>query len=156
MDTRHDLLSSSSGQPSQPQVQEQPSSPGQPQVQEQPSSLGQLRVQEQLAPSGVSVESGGRPLTQSSTTERPLLGSSEEYSPSRGRSGPYTDFDLSHSTAAARSREGHVGRGQSRRTATGHGARSNSGIDWIVPVEEKPQPEVCVASHFCAGILSSA
>lgn len=135
MDTHQDLPSPSTGQPSQPQTQEQPSPSGQPQIQEQHLSLGE------------SVESGARPLSQS-TIEKPLLASSEGDSPTRGRNDPHSGSEPTPQTlATVRSSNGHMVRGPSRRTVMG---RANSGLDWIVPVEEKPK--VCATSHFLLAL----
>jgi hypothetical protein len=116
-----------------------PTGPPQPQFQQQPSpsSLG-------------STDNGGHQQTQSSATEKPLLGndSSEGHSPARDRNDPYADFEpVPQPPPATRSRDGHMMRGLSRRTVvSGQAPASNSGIGWIVPVDEKPH--VCVAPLF--------
>ena len=114
----------------------------------------QSPAQVQPSPSLGSVESEGRPQTRSSATEKPLLGSSEGHSPPRDRNDPYTHFEpvTPQAPAAARSRDGHMVRGPSRRTAMGSGPASTSGLGWIVPVDEKPQ-HVCVA-FYCVDIRS--
>ncbi|KAG1747383.1 hypothetical protein EDB19DRAFT_302855 [Suillus lakei] len=104
----------------------------------------QLQVQQQQpSPSSLgSADNGDRPQTQSSATEKPLLGndSSEGHSPARDRNDPYADFEPVHQAPpTTRSREGHMMRGLSRRTVvSGQAPVSNSGLGWIVPVDEKP------------------
>ncbi|KAG1766707.1 hypothetical protein EDD22DRAFT_877920 [Suillus occidentalis] len=103
----------------------------------------QLQSQQQPSPSSLgSTDNGGHPQTQSSATEKPLLGndSSEGHSPARDRNDPYTDFEpVPQPPPATRSRDGHMMRGLSRRTVvSGQAPASNSGLGWIVPVEEKP------------------
>ncbi|KAG1823357.1 uncharacterized protein BJ212DRAFT_1323656 [Suillus subaureus] len=119
----------------------------------------QLQVQQrQPSPSSLGfADNGGRPQTQSSATEKPLLGSvsSQEHSPARGRNDPYADFEpVPQAPPATRSRDGHMMRGSSRRAVvSGQAPVSASGLGWIVPVEEKPH--VCVApSSYFALILS--
>jgi hypothetical protein len=132
MDTHQDLPSASTGQPSQPQAQEQLSPSGQP------------RIQEQYLPLGESVESGARPPSQS-TIEKPLLAGSEGHSPAHGRNDPNSGSEPTPQTlATVRNSDGHMVHGPSRRTTVM--GRANSGLDWIVPVEEKPK--VCATSHF--------
>ncbi|OAX41644.1 hypothetical protein K503DRAFT_767508 [Rhizopogon vinicolor AM-OR11-026] len=148
MDARHDLPPVPTGQPSQPQVQEQPlassssqsrvqeqpPSSGQPQVQDQPSPSRLPRVQEEPSQSGGSSDSRGS-QTHSSATQKPLLGSSDGYSPARDRNDPHPEFEpVPHIPADARSRDVSLMRGPSRRVT-----RGNSGLDWIVPVDEKPR-----------------
>ncbi|KAG2069198.1 hypothetical protein BDR04DRAFT_1119314 [Suillus decipiens] len=89
------------------------------------------------------VDSGGRPQTQSSAAEKPLLGNdnSEGHSPGRGRNDPYADFEsVPQVPPAARSRDGHMMRGPRRATVSSHAPPipPNPGLGWIVPVEEKP------------------
>ncbi|KAG1843156.1 hypothetical protein DFJ58DRAFT_47788 [Suillus subalutaceus] len=101
----------------------------------------QLQAQQrQPSPSSLGfADSGGRPQTQSSATEKPLLGSdsSRGHSPGRDRNDPYTDFEpVPQAPPATRSRDGHLMRGMSRRT--GQAPVSASGLGWILPVEEKP------------------
>ncbi|KAG2748892.1 hypothetical protein P692DRAFT_20874310 [Suillus brevipes Sb2] len=103
----------------------------------------QLQFQQQPSPSSLgSTDNGGHPQTQSSVTEKPLLGndSSEGHSPARDRNDPYADFEpVPQPPPATRSRDGHMMRGLSRRTVvSGQAPASNSGIGWIVPVDEKP------------------
>lgn len=104
----------------------------------------QLQVQQrQPSPSSLGfADNGGRPQTQSSATEKPLLGSvsSQEHSPARGRNDPYADFEpVPQAPPATRSRDGHMMRGSSRRAVvSGQAPVSASGLGWIVPVEEKP------------------
>lgn len=104
----------------------------------------QLQAQQrQPSPSSLGfADNGGRPQTQSSATEKPLLGSvsSQEHSPARGRNDPYADFEpVPQAPPATRSRDGHMMRGSSRRAVvSGQAPVSASGLGWIVPVEEKP------------------
>jgi hypothetical protein len=119
----------------------------------------QLPVQQQQpSPSSLgSTDNGIHPQTQSSATEKPLLGnsSSEGHSPARDRNDPYTDFEpVPQPPPAARSRDGHLMRGMSRRTVvSGQAPVSASGLGWIVPVDEKPH--VCVTPLFYfASILN--
>ncbi|KAG2041151.1 hypothetical protein BDR03DRAFT_1089440 [Suillus americanus] len=104
----------------------------------------QLQAQQrQPSPSSLGfTESGGRPQTQSSATEKPLLGSdsSRGHSPGRDRNDPYADFEpVPQAPPATRSRDGHMMRGMSRRTVvSGQAPVSASGLGWILPVEEKP------------------
>ncbi|KAG0704075.1 hypothetical protein DFH29DRAFT_849452 [Suillus ampliporus] len=117
MDPGHSLPLVPTGQSYQPQVQEQ-SSP----------SVGPEHV-----------ENGSRPQSQSVAIEKPLLGSSDEHSPTRDRSDPYADFEPVPQPPAVRSRDGHIVRGPSQRPIVGHTRADASGIGWIVPeVEEKP------------------
>lgn len=112
------------GQPSQPRVQEQTS-----------PSVGSEHVDSGL---------GGQSPTHS-TTEKPLLGSSEGHSPPRDRNGARLDFETINpqTPLPARSRDGHAFiRGLSRRTGMGGHAPSTSGLDYLVPVMEKPH--VCL------------
>ncbi|KAG1776769.1 hypothetical protein EV702DRAFT_312117 [Suillus placidus] len=104
----------------------------------------QLQVQQQQ-PSPLSLgstENGGRPQTQSSATDKPLLGndSSEGHSPARDRNDPYADFEpVPRAPPATRIRDGHMMRGLSRRTVVSGQAPVNaSGLGWMVPVDEKP------------------
>lgn len=105
------------------------------------STQPQVQLQQPL-PSLGSADSGGRPQTQTSATEKPLLGndSSEGHSPPRDRPDPYTDFEpVPQAPGASRSRDGHMMRGPSRRTVmSGHAPVSTSGVGWIVPVDERP------------------
>jgi hypothetical protein len=117
----------------------------------QPHAQAQPQVQEQSSPSVGSehADSGGRPQTQS-PTGKPLLGSSEGHSPPRDRNEPHPEFEpvTPQAPVPARSRDGHMMvRGLSRRTAMGH--VPNSGIDWIVPIDDKPH--VRVACTFVAA-----
>jgi len=104
----------------------------------------QFQVQQrQPSPSSVGfTDNGGRPQTQSSATEKPLLGSnsSQGHSPARDRTDPYADFEpVPQVPPPTRSRDGHVMRGLSRRTiVSGQAPVSAPGLGWIVPVEEKP------------------
>ncbi|KAG0706939.1 hypothetical protein DFH29DRAFT_96249 [Suillus ampliporus] len=97
----------------------------------------QLQVQQEPSPSVGSVDSGGRPQTQTSATEKPLLGGSDGHSPARD---PYADFEpVPQAPAATRYRDSQMMRGLSRRTAmSGHAPANGSGVGWIVPVDEKP------------------
>lgn len=104
----------------------------------------QPRVHEQPSPSVGSehaADNGGRSQTHSST-EKPLFGSLEGHSLPRDRNGPHPDFEPVTPPGAARSRDGNgIVRGLSRLTAMTH-PPGNSGIDYLVPVLEKPY--VCV------------
>ncbi|KAG1849962.1 hypothetical protein F4604DRAFT_1687262 [Suillus subluteus] len=116
----------------------------------------QLQAQQrQPSPSSLGfADSGGRPQTQSSATEKPLLGSdsSRGHSPGRDRNDPYTDFEpVPQAPPATRSRDGHLMRGMSRRT--GHAPVSASGLGWILPVEEKPH--VCAAPPVYFALILS-
>lgn len=114
-----------------------------PHVQQEPSPL----VTSERA------DNGGRPQTQSAATERPLLGSLEGHSPAGD---PDAGFEpVPQPPPAARSRDGHMLRGPLQHSFMGHARSNPSGIGWIVPeVEEKPH--VCIASYFCTGMSSSA
>ncbi|KAG1898490.1 uncharacterized protein F5891DRAFT_1237574, partial [Suillus fuscotomentosus] len=103
----------------------------QPQVQQQRPSPSSL----------VFEDNGDRPQTQSSATEKHLLGndSLEGHSPARGRNDPYADFEpVPQAPPPTRSRDGHMLRGLSRRTISGQAPINASGLGWIVPVDEKP------------------
>lgn len=92
---------------------------------------------------------GDRPQSQSMATDKPLLGSSEGHSPARDRGFRYPELEPPQPSPVARNntRDGHITRGQSRRSVMGHTRSNASGIGWIVPeIEEKPH--VCVASIF--------
>lgn len=108
--------------------------------------------QPQPSPSSLGfTDNGGRPQTQSSASEKPLLGndSSQGHSPARDRNHPYVDFEpVPQAPPATRSRDGHMMRGLSRRTVvSGQAPVSASNLGWIVPVEaephieEKPRPD---------------
>lgn len=109
----------------------------QPQVHEQPSpSVG----------SDHAADNGGRSQTHSST-EKPLFGSSEGHSSPRDRNDPHPDFEPVTPPGAARSRDGNgIVRGLSRLTATAHAPRA-SGLDYLVPILEKP--------HVCVTYMTS-
>jgi hypothetical protein len=119
----------------------------------------QFQVQQrQPSPSSVGfTDNGGHPQTQSSATEKPLLGSnsSQGHSPARDRTDPYADFEpVPQAPPPMRSRDGHVMRGLSRRTiVSGQAPVSAPGLGWIVPVEEKPH--VCVISSFYFVLILS-
>lgn len=126
MDPDHNLPPVPTGQSSQSQGQ-----PLQPKVQESSPFVEPEHV-----------DRGDRPQSQSVVTEKPLLGSSEEHSPIRGRSDQYPDFEPSQPPPVARNslpRDGDMTRGLSRRSIMGHARSNASGIGWIVPeIEEKP------------------
>ncbi|KAG1849960.1 hypothetical protein F4604DRAFT_1687260 [Suillus subluteus] len=105
----------------------------------------QIQVQQrQPSPSSLGfTDNGGRPQTQSSGTEKPLLGndSSQGQSPARDHNDLYADFGpVPRAPPATRSRDGHMLRGLSRRTVvSGHAPTNASDLGWIVPVEEEPR-----------------
>ena len=151
MDSPHNLPPVSTGQSSQSQVQEPPPS-GKPAAQERPSSLvqeqpsSQPRVEERSA-SGGSADSGDpRPLSLMTDVRKPLLEGSEG-SPSRSRNEPNVGFE-SHIPAPPRSTDV---RRPSRRSMLSRPV-STPGLDWIVPVDEKPR--VCIASHSVCCLRS--
>ncbi|KAG2155328.1 uncharacterized protein EDB93DRAFT_101601 [Suillus bovinus] len=122
MDPDHNLPPISTGQSSQSQRQ-----PSQPQVQETSPFVEPEHV-----------DKGDSPQSQSeSVTEKPLLGTSEEYTPIRGR---YPEFPVEPSrpppVARNSQRDERITRGTSRRSLV---RPNSSGIGWIVPeVEDKP------------------
>ncbi|KAG1760958.1 hypothetical protein EDD22DRAFT_780462, partial [Suillus occidentalis] len=121
MDPDHKLPPVTTGQSSDPHVQQEPSP--------------LVRYER--------VDNGGRPQTQSAATERPLLGSSEGHSPAGD---PDTGFEpVPQPPPAARSRGGHMLRGPLQHSFMGHGRSNASGIGWIVP-EVGEKPHVCGAS----------
>ncbi|KAF9221124.1 hypothetical protein BS17DRAFT_738213, partial [Gyrodon lividus] len=111
-----------------------------------PAEAGTFQHVQIITPdSGDSNGTSGRDtqLETTSTTERHLLGGSEGYPTlSRSQDNPYADFDRVLPPPPARSRDGHA-RGPSRRATVvsqaglSQAGRGASGIDWIVPVEEK-------------------
>ncbi|KAG1751966.1 hypothetical protein EDD22DRAFT_242203 [Suillus occidentalis] len=154
--------SQSQGQPSQPKVQE-PSPFMEPEHVDRGERPQSQSVATEISPEGpgssegdrpqsqsVATEKplpggseGDRPQSQSMGTEKPLLGSSEGHSPARDRGFGfrYPELEPAQPSPVARNntRDGHITRGQSRRSVMGHTRSNASGIGWIVPeIEEKP------------------
>jgi len=131
-------MNPASGHPLPPVPTEQSLQP-RPVLTEQAS---QPRVQEQLPSSG-----SDHPGSAGHSVEKLLLSGSEGHSLPRGRISPHPDLEpvTPQNPPPARSRDGHLfARATSRRTAPGH-ATSMSGIDYLVPVMEKPHVRVI---HF--------
>ncbi|KAG2341638.1 hypothetical protein BDR05DRAFT_976805 [Suillus weaverae] len=89
----------------------------------------QLQVQQQQpSPSSLGyTDNGGRPQTQLSATEKPLLGNDS----SEGHSSP-----VPRAPPATRSRDGHM------MLVSGQAPVNTSGLGWMVPVDEKPHVRV--------------
>ncbi|KAF8840123.1 hypothetical protein BDN67DRAFT_930923 [Paxillus ammoniavirescens] len=90
----------------------------------------------------------------SSTADRHLLSGSEGYPTlPRSQDNPYLDFERVPPPLQARSRDSHT-RGLSRRTTVvsqgglPQPSRNASGIDWIVPVEEKEHEQRTVGERL--------
>ncbi|KAG1823358.1 uncharacterized protein BJ212DRAFT_1476249 [Suillus subaureus] len=104
----------------------------------------QLQVQQrQPSPSSLRfADNGGRPQTQSSAADKPLLGndSSQGHSPARDRSNPYVVYEpVPQAPPATRSRGYNMMRGLWQRTVvSGQAPVSTSNRDCTVPIEEKP------------------
>jgi len=146
MDPDHDFPPIPIGQSSQsqahPEVQEPSPSVEPERVDRAVSPHSQLAATEK-PPLGSSESEGDRPQSQDFVaSEKPLIGSSEGQSPGRTPAyGRYPEFDIPQPPPAARNglRDGHIKRGPSRRSATGHVRPNGSGIGWIVPeIEDKP------------------
>ncbi|KAG1796346.1 uncharacterized protein HD556DRAFT_1360702 [Suillus plorans] len=149
MDPDHDFPPIPTGQSSQSQAR-----PSQPEVQKPSPSVEPERVDRAVSPHsqltatekrplGSSESEGDRPQSQDFVaSDKPLIGSSEGQSPGRIPAyGRYPEFDISQPPPVARNglRDGHIKRGPSRRSATGHVRPNGSGIGWIVPeIEDKP------------------
>ncbi|KAG2052369.1 hypothetical protein BDR06DRAFT_1009650 [Suillus hirtellus] len=149
MDPDHDFPPIPTGQSSQSQAH-----PPQTEVREPSPSVEPGRVDRAVSPHsqlaatekpplGSSESEGDRLQSQDFVaSEKPLIGSSEGQSPGRTPAyGRYPEFDISQPPPVARNglRDGHIKRGPSRRSATGHVRSNGSGIGWIVPeIEDKP------------------
>ncbi|KAG1820005.1 hypothetical protein EV424DRAFT_1402951, partial [Suillus variegatus] len=159
MDPDHDFPPIPIGQSSQsqahPEVQEPSPSVEPERVDRAVSPHSQLAATEK-PPLGSSESEGDRPQSQDFVaSEKPLIGSSEGQSPGRTPAyGRYPEFDIPQPPPAARNglRDGHIKRGPSRRSATGHVRPNGSGIGWIVP-EIEDKPHVCVASIFVPPLI---
>ncbi|KAG1843157.1 hypothetical protein DFJ58DRAFT_731779 [Suillus subalutaceus] len=120
----------------------------------------QIQVQQrQPSPSSLGfTDNGGRPQTQSSGTEKPLLGndSSQGQSPARDHNDLYADFEpVPRAPRATRSRDGHMLRGLSRHTVvSGHAPANASDLGWIVPVEEEPRLQILLGA-LTTGLAAS-
>lgn len=102
--------------------------------------------------SGESSGDTGRDIHTSSTERQPLNPApSEGHVPlSPSHNNPYADFERIPPPRPARSRDGHVRLSSRHRTAASiSGAPDGSGLDWIVPLDEKRSSHVSTMLVFC-------
>lgn len=93
--------------------------------------------------------------TRSQTSSVPILHATSEGHHTRSHDNPYTDFERIPSPRPTRSRDGHVRVSARRQMSNADlpAPQNTSGIDWIVPVENKNGVSVMFISGYLETCL---